>query len=63
MTEYQHQRTILQWANYCSNRTKYPVSWIVHRVESRKRQGNGKLKDMDPAVDGAGLSCKGLLWV
>ena len=32
MTEYQHQRTILQWANYCSNRIKYPGLELLYHI-------------------------------
>ena len=32
MTDYQHQRTILQWAIYCSNRIKYPGLELLYHI-------------------------------
>ena len=120
MTEYQHQRTVMEWSCYASNRIRYPgldllyhipneikcnaaqgkqrkdigvksgvpdlclperrgcckrhprplhplseprLSRLVHRNESRTGQSIRKPEDVAETIDGAGLSCKGLLWI
>lgn len=100
MTEYQHQRTVMEWSCYASNRIRYPgldllyhipneikcnaaqgkqrkvwrtgfvfagctwaVSRVVHRDESGTGQSIRESEDMVTTIDGAGVSCKGLLWI
>ena len=91
MTEYQHQRTVMEWSCYASNRIRYPGLDLLYHIpneikcnaaQGKQRKDIGvksgvpdlcfdkdgnetteKPEEMAETIDGAGLSCKGLLWV
>lgn len=82
MTEYQHQKTVMEWSCYASNRMKYPGLELLYHipnevkcnaVQGKRRKDIGvksgvpdlclPAKTMVTTIDGAGVFCKGLLWI